>query len=138
MSNLAKKLRDFVFVWGTLSGVSIWVADRLGVSCDDCLEIYAVEIGVAVLSIVTSAIIWITVNWKFDRVETSFDAKISEVQVSLLKADVDRFWRENRDKELLTEDDMKYVHMLKEKIGLYGVNSFTQRKVDALMEKGIE
>ncbi|RUM90711.1 MAG: hypothetical protein DSZ27_08450 [Thiomicrospira sp.] len=136
LRNVAAKLRDMVFIWGTLSAIFIWAA-KYYEGCEDCFGLYQVEMGLAVLTVVTSMIIWFVFTHKIERVNVKVEDGLKSVHIALLKSDVDRFYKDHKGDEFLIEDDAKYLYMLKDKLGYYGVNSFTQRKVDFLLQKDI-
>lgn len=143
MKVFVSKLRDIVFLWGTFSavvtGAAAWYMD-----CEECLMLYSVEIGLAIITIVASFLIWYTLSIRQDNFESKLKEheyktgqRFDSIHISLIKSDVDRFWTHNRDRESLTEDEMSYVYMLNDKIKEYNINSFTQRKVESLMKKEI-
>lgn len=130
MSEFVKRLRDLVFVWGSLSAFVAWAFAYFGLDCIACVD-YSIEIMLAILTIASSAIVWVFLNRKIEK-------GLESIHITLLKSDVDRYYSINKDKETLMEDEIKYLHMLKGKITYYGVNSFTQRKVDKLLKKDLK
>lgn len=136
MKNFVKTLRDVVFVWGTLSALFVGGLSYFH-ECGDCLELYAVEIGLGVLSVVTSAIIWYVMTRRMQQVENKVDHGIESLQVRQIKSDVDRFFKDHKDDQYLSEDDMQYVYTLDEERKACGINSYTQRKLEHLKSKQV-
>lgn len=59
------------------------------------------------------------------------------IRVKMLKADIDNLYRQLQDKDTITEDEAKYIYELDECRIELGVNSFTERKIKAMLEKDI-
>ena len=123
-------VRDLVFLWGTVVAVitgAFFYYDK----CQPCLNFYSVEIFLGLLTIMSSLIVWFTLSHKVAKVNSGLDS----IHIALLKSDVDRFYSQHKDCQLLSDDDLKYLLMLQEKLEYYKINSFTQRKVDKLLSK---
>ena len=144
IASLAKALKDLTYIWGTLTASVAAIIYYLQ-EHQDLIWLNSTELGMLFLVIITSAIIWVGVEHKAKRTETKVDHLESKVddsmnalQRALLRMDVDRFYKDHRDDETLTDDQMKYVYMLRDKLIHHNVNSFSQRKVDELLTKPIK
>ena len=135
MKEFVRNLRDFVFVWGTFSAAVVWIGNSYDQYCQTCIEMYLPEVIAVGASLVSSMIIWATLVLKVSRHEHHVSDQMGEMKIHIIKSDVDRFYTHNKDKDHLSEDEIKYVLMLEEMMQKYKINSFTQRKIDKLIEK---
>ena len=128
--NFVGYVRDLVFLWGTVIAVvtgSIFYYNEF----EPILNTHRVEIFLGVLTIVSSLAVWFTLSHKVAKVNRGLDS----IHIALLKSDVDRFYSQHKDCQSLSDDDLKYLLMLQDKLSYYKINSFTQRKVDKLLSK---
>lgn len=133
LEKVAGLLKSGVAVWGSLTAATATAVATYN-DCSECFEMYKVEIGLAVLTVVTSMFIWFLVKAMVNEVYS----ELNSIQRAMLRGDVDRFFKDHKDDKSLTEDEAEYVYMLRDKLIYHKVNSFTQRKVDALLRKDIQ
>ena len=143
LKTLATKLKEIAVIWGTLSGFIIAFIAWYDAN-ENYFSLYASELVIIALTLLISFIVWLSLIFRTDKLSSKLDnhQNITEktfktIEIALLKADIDRFFNEHEHQDLLTEDEMKYVYMLQEKLDYYELNSFNKRKLDVLLLKEI-
>jgi hypothetical protein len=126
VKRFAQFFRDVIYVLGSIAIVIGWIVNYFGFDCDGCIDMYKDQIAVMSINMFVNLIVW-----------TSLYLMVREVRISGVKSDVDRVFRDLRLNDYLTGDDAKYLYDLKDKMKRLGVNSYSQRKVDFLLEKDI-
>ena len=141
MSNFIKKLKDVVFVWGTLSAIVGSLIFYLQ-EYHNLLIMHTVELGLVALTIVSSAVVWFTLSTKtqvtddkVDNLKKDVTEELSNIQKDMIRSDVDRWYKDHKDDDSLSDDELKYLYYLKNKLEQYKVNSFSQSQVNKLLNK---
>lgn len=141
MSNFIKKLKEIMFVWGTLSaivGSSIIYLQEY----HNLLIMHTIEIGLIALTIVSSAVVWFSLSTKtqvtddkVDNLKKQVTEELTSIQKDMIRSDVDRWYKDHKDDNELSDDELKYLHYLKNKLEKHNVNSFSQSQVNKLLNK---
>lgn len=141
MSNFVKKLKDVVFVWGILSaivGSSIIYLQEY----HNLLIMHTVELGLVALTIVSSAVVWFSLSTKtqvtddkVDNLKKQVTEELTSIQKDMIRSDVDRWYKYHKEDISLSDDELKYLHYLKNRLEKHNVNSFSQSQVNKLLNK---
>ncbi|WEJ62164.1 hypothetical protein [Thiomicrorhabdus lithotrophica] len=130
-------LKNAVFLWSLLvsfiSGSIFYINEY-----SDFVTTHPVEVGIVALLLITWAATHFSFSSKVKTVEVKLDSGLHTLRVSILKAEVDRYYKCHKDSDSLSEDEGKYLYVLQKEMKELGVNSFTQRKVDSLLAKDIK
>lgn len=141
LSSIAKCIREIVFLWGTFSA---FVAGSILYFNEyfNLFIMHSTEFGLIGLTIVTSAIIWFSLSKKTEATDANIKElksnvhnELNEIQKNLVRADVDRWYKDHINAESLSQDELKYLHFLKNKLEKYKVNSFSQSQINKLLNK---
>lgn len=132
LKTLAEWIKSVAVIWAGIAATMAWVGSQLS-DCSDCLELYKVEIALALMTLAGLAVMWTVTHSRFVKIEMQL-RKADQIRI---KGEIDRLFRELRHDAILSEDDAKYLTVLKNEMIDLGVNSFTQRKVDYLLAKDI-
>jgi hypothetical protein len=86
--------------------------------------------------------VWFTLSKKTEatdanikELKTNVHDELNEIQKNLVRADVDRWYKDHINAESLSQDELKYLHFLKNKLEKYKVNSFSQSQINKLLNK---
>ena len=141
MSNFIKKLKEIMFLWGTLSaivGSSIFYLQEY----HNLLIMHTIELGLVALTIVSSAVVWFSLSTKtqvtddkVDNLKKQVTEELTSIQKDMIRSDVDRWYKDHKDDDVLSDDELKYLHYLKNKLEKHKVNSFSQSQVNKLLNK---
>lgn len=141
ISSIAKCIREIVFLWGTFSA---FVAGSILYFNEyfNLFIMHSTEFGLIGLTIVTSAIIWFSLSKKTEATDANIKElksnvhdELNEIQKNLVRADVDRWYKDHINDDSLSQDELKYLHFLKNKLEKYKVNSFSQSQINKLLNK---
>ena len=140
-SSVVKCIKDIVFLWGTITafiGGSIFYFNEYY----NLFIMHSTELGLVGLTIFTSAVIWFTLSKKNEATDNNIKElkqevhkELSSIQKDMVRSDVDRWYKDHKDEESLTDDELKYLHYLKTKLEKHNVNSFSQSQVKRLLNK---
>ncbi len=129
-------LKNAVFLWGLLTSVvsgSIYYFSMHEVF----ITMHPLSVAILSLMLVSSLLMYFTFSMRVREVELRVDKGVRSLQVSQLKSDVDRYFKDHKDDASLAVDEVQYLYMLEERRQEYSVNSFTQRKIKMLLSKDI-
>lgn len=129
-------LKNAVFLWSLLSSIVAGTAYYLTLH-EAFIEAHALAIAVLCLMLTSSLLTYYTFSTRVKEAELKFYDGIRQLQIAQLKSDVDRYFKDHKDSKALSEDEAQYLYMLEERRQEYGVNSFTQRKIQNLLQKDI-
>jgi len=134
ISNYVKNIKDWAYLW-TFIISSFAVLTGYYHDCQECFDLYLVEIVLGAMTVFTSLIVWFTVSSKVQKVDTKVDTGLHAIQTQLIKSEIDRLYVRFKDVDKLRDDEMKYlIHLNEQRIAL-GINSFTERKINTLLAK---
>lgn len=134
---MIKVIKNAVFLWGVVSAIvtgSIYYVNAY----KDLIVNHPLELGMLVLIVSSSLITYFTFSNRVKKIESRVEKGFDALHIAQLKSDVDRFFKDHKEDKFLTEDDAAYLYMLRDKLTQYGVNSFSQRKVENLLKKDIK
>ncbi len=129
-------LKNAVFLWGLLTSIvsgSIYYLSMHEVF----ITMHPLSVAILSLMLVSSLLMYFTFSMRVREVELKVDKGVRSLQVSQLKSDVDRYFKDHKDDASLVVDEAQYLYMLEERRQEYSVNSFTQRKIKMLLSKDI-
>jgi uncharacterized membrane protein YgaE (UPF0421/DUF939 family) len=141
ISSIAKCIREIVFLWGTFSA---FVAGSIYYFNEhyNLFIMHSTELGLVGLTIATSGMVWFTLSKKTEATDANIKElksnvhdELNEIQKNLVRADVDRWYKDHINSESLSQDELKYLHFLKNKLEKYKVNSFSQSQINKLLNK---
>jgi small nuclear ribonucleoprotein (snRNP)-like protein len=141
ISSIARCIKDIVLIWGSFSAVvtgSIYYFNEHY----NLFIMHSTELGLVGLTIATSGMVWFTLSKKTEatdenikELKSSVNDELNEIQKNLVRADVDRWYKDHINDDSLSHDELKYLHFLKNKLEKYKVNSFSQSQINKLLNK---
>ena len=140
LKNAASGIKDLIVVWAAVVATLAWVSTQIS-NCDECFELYKAELLVAVITLSGLAIFWAMNKVKFNKVHDRLDFildRITDAEIMRIKGEVDRLYRALKNEDTLAADDAAYLYKLKDMMKTHSINSFTQRKIQYLLDKDIK